>query len=128
MSVHDFFLNIHLELWISGLTLIVTGIITKIMNSTSKRVNKVLSDIEHSKGASKSMLHDRLFQSYNFYLRIGSITSEDMENMEFMYKEYIALGGNGTCKVLHDKVNKLPIVTATTFETLVKEKGGRLCG
>jgi hypothetical protein len=121
----DFFMHFHIELWISGFTFIITTIIAWIMKRTANHVKEVLNDIEYSKESSKSILHDRLYQGFNFYLRIGAITSNDMENMGIMYKAYSNLGGNGTCKILHDKVADLPIATETEFEAMVSEKGGR---
>lgn len=124
MNVGEIFFRIHIEIWVSVLTLIISSIAMAIIKSTSKKVKKVYSDMGHSKGGTLSLLHDRLYQGYNYYLRIGAITSDDLENMDYMYKEYRSLGGNGTCKVLHDKVSDLIIVSPSEFELRKEYKKG----
>lgn len=56
-----------------------------------------------------AMLHDRLYQSCRFYLRQGTIDVEGMKNIEYLYRSYHDLGGNGTGTELHTRVKALPI-------------------
>ena len=80
--------HLHTEMYLSVLTLIVTTIVAAIMKKMSGKFLEIMGDIQHSKDASRAVLHDRLYQGYNFYLRIGAITSDDLENMNYMFKEY----------------------------------------
>ena len=117
--------HLHTEMYLSVLTLIVTTIVAAIMKKMSGKFLEIMGDIQHSKDASRAVLHDRLYQGYNFYLRIGAITSDDLENMNYMFKEYENLHGNGTCETLHKKVDQLPIVSSERFEALLELKSGR---
>ncbi|MEG2118630.1 MAG: hypothetical protein RRY76_05435 [Clostridia bacterium] len=56
-----------------------------------------------------AMLHDRIYQACIFYLNRGWVTIEDMRNLEYMYKPYAAMGGNGTAKELYERVLDLQI-------------------
>lgn len=60
----------------------------------------------------KALLHDRLFQACTVCLNRGKITVAEIENIEYLYQPYAALGGNGTGKELHDRAIKLPIISA----------------
>ena len=68
------------------------------------------------KDASKEMLlglaHDRIMCLCMFYLDRGDwITHDELENLEeYLFKPYLKMGGNGTAKVLMERVVKLRIV------------------
>ena len=48
----------------------------------------------------QALLRDRIVQSYYHYEERGWITLHGLENVNAMYKEYHALGGNGTVTAL----------------------------
>ena len=54
------------------------------------------------------LAHDRLIYLTNKYLEEGWISSENYENLTYMYEPYIQGGGNGTVKRNMEKVEKLP--------------------
>lgn len=62
--------------------------------------------------AEKKMLlglgHDVLYNRLTFYIEQGYIEIEALANLEYVFKPYLMLGGNGTIKVLYEKVCKLP--------------------
>ena len=62
--------------------------------------------------AEKKMLlglgHDVLYQRLTFYLDRGYIEPDELQNVEFVFRPYTALGGNGVIKVLYEKVLELP--------------------
>lgn len=68
------------------------------------------------KDASKEMLlglaHDRIMYLCMFYLDRGDwITHDELENLEvYLFKPYLKMGGNGTAKVLMERVVKLRFV------------------
>ncbi len=54
--------------------------------------------------------HDRIIFLCEQYIRRGSITHDEYENLyEYLYKPYKAMGGNGTAERLMNEVNKLPV-------------------
>lgn len=56
-----------------------------------------------------AILHDKIYTVGTEIIRQGEISTEDMNNLEHLYEPYKALGGNGTCKKIMNKINELPI-------------------
>lgn len=61
------------------------------------------------KDAILSILHDRLYFLCNFYIERGWISTEELKNLEHLYKGYSGLGGNGTGKELYERCCALRI-------------------
>ena len=57
-----------------------------------------------------SILHDRVFQACMYFITKGEITADELENLEYLYKGYSGMGGNGTCETLYNRVKALRIV------------------
>lgn len=54
--------------------------------------------------------HDRIMYLGNSYIQRGYITSEEYENLvDYLYKPYELMGGNGSAKRVIDEVKKLPL-------------------
>lgn len=56
-----------------------------------------------------AILHDRLWLACTYYIKNDCITAEEMKNLEYLYKGYAGLGGNGTGKELYERCKKLRI-------------------
>ena len=54
------------------------------------------------------LAHDRLYSLLDEYLIRGYITTDELENLEYLYKPYRELGGNGTCERMYEQVTLLP--------------------
>ena len=54
------------------------------------------------------LAHDSLYTKLDYYLQRGYINVDELENLEYLYKPYKELGGNGTCERMFEQVNKLP--------------------
>ena len=66
------------------------------------------------KSADKDLLlglaHDRILSLCAEYIKRGSITRPEYENLsKYLYKPYIARGGNGVVKHMMEQVDRLPI-------------------
>lgn len=55
------------------------------------------------------LLHERIYERCEACIARGSVSREEYENLEFLYKPYIEMGGNGTARRLFEEVDKLPI-------------------
>lgn len=54
--------------------------------------------------------HDRIIYLCMKYLQRGWISNEEYENLhDYLYKPYLALGGNGTAQKLMEDVSKLQV-------------------
>lgn len=64
--------------------------------------------------------HDVLYQRLCHYIERGFIELSELDNVEYVFRPYLGLGGNGTIKVLYDEVCKLPH-TPPDMESTQKE-------
>lgn len=55
-----------------------------------------------------ALLHDRLYQACQFFLKRGYCNLDDRDNLEYMFRPYKALGGNGTGEELYNRCLALP--------------------
>ena len=62
-----------------------------------------------------AILHDRLLQSLTYYLEKKEINSDQMDNLKIMYDSYIALGGNGTIKILWERFQQYVKIVASSY-------------
>lgn len=55
-----------------------------------------------------ALMHDRIFAIYAECTKKGFASVEDIRNLEYLYRPYHALGGNGTGTELYERVKKMP--------------------
>lgn len=97
----EFIVKYWLEFFFSGV-LALLGAGYRILNSKLKEQEKMKEGI-------LAILHDRLYQACRFYIQRGHVDIESMKNIEYLYKSYHDLGGNGTGTELYNRVKSLPI-------------------
>lgn len=56
----------------------------------------------------KALLHDRIYVECGRWIARGYCPMEDRKNIEYMYRPYKELGGNGTGERLYNAVQDLP--------------------
>lgn len=71
-------------------------------------VNKQTKDTAERK-ALLALLHDRIYTEAKVRIKEGRVSTEDYDNLRYLYEPYKALGGNGTCERLMNEVDRLPI-------------------
>lgn len=57
-----------------------------------------------------ALLHDRIYAQAQEYIMDGKVSFSEYDNLEYLYRPYNALGGNGVCKTLFEQVSDLPKV------------------
>ena len=70
---------------------------------------KKVTEYKTIKDGLLAIMHDRLYQSCTFYIKQGHIDMGGLKNLEYLYKSYHALGGNGTGTELYNRAKALPI-------------------
>lgn len=84
-----------------------TGFWSLIQYIVSSKLTRESAESQMLKGLG----HDRICFLAEAYIKRGSITREEYENLHtYLYLPYKRLGGNGTAQRLMDEVMKLPIV------------------
>jgi hypothetical protein len=106
-----------LKYWIQELFALIIAIITWLWRALLRRKQ----ENDEIKEGMMALLHDRIYQACSFFIARGWCSPEDRSNLEYLYKPYKALGGNGTGESLYNKCLELPITAETGNEE--KEKG-----
>lgn len=89
------------------------GIIAAALALGYKRLAAKIKAQEEERKAIKAgmlaILHDRLYQACTHYIAQGWIDTDGLKNLEYIYKAYHALGGNGTGTELYNRAKVLPL-------------------
>lgn len=86
-----------------------TGFLAGAYRRLSKRIKAQEDERKAVKDGLLAMLHDRLYQACLHYISQGWIDDDGLKNLEYLYRSYHALGGNGTGTELYNRAKALPI-------------------
>lgn len=86
----------------------VLALMSAALGWLARKVHKWKLEQDLVKQGVLAILHDRLYQACQFYLQRGYCTIDDRDNMEYMFRPYKALGGNGTGEDLYNRCLALP--------------------
>ena len=97
-------MTVSLYQWLTilGIPSMVVGLFSFI--KIQIRTNKAMM------AAVRAMLRDRLLQGYKHYIAKGWADMDDRNNLENVYVQYHALGGNGDMKDLRRTFRHLPLI------------------
>lgn len=85
------------------------GVVTAALTWGYKRLAKRVKEQEAIKEGVLAILHDRLFQAGRYHISQGYISLEELKNVEYLYRSYHALGGNGTGTEIWERIKDLPL-------------------
>lgn len=94
-----------MKYWIQELFAVIIAFLTWIF----QRIRTWKKEEDIVREGIVAILHDRLYQACAFFIRQGYCTVGDKHNLEYLYKPYKELGGNGTGTSLYEKCMQLPI-------------------
>lgn len=87
--------------------------VRQVLEEPISEVNEKLNNIEQKqeliKQGTLAILHYRIYEDANKYIAQGYITTEQIDDLEHLFKPYKALGGNGTAESLYKKCLDLPL-------------------
>src|ERR1035437_5835427 len=86
----------------------VTDDAIKCLSAKVEAQQKICEDQALIKEAMKALLWDRLYQIYNDAEKVGCLSVDALRNVENIYNQYHALGGNGTGTELYQRLCDLP--------------------
>lgn len=86
----------------------MTGIIAWLLKLLFSRQKKQQMQQEAIIEGMLALMHDRIFSIYAECSKKEYATVEDIRNLEYLYRPYHALGGNGTGTELYERVMKMP--------------------
>lgn len=93
-----------LRYWVEELFAVLIAAITWLV----RQVKLKKTDYDILRKGIVALLHDRIYQSCSFFIARGWCSMEDRSNLEYLYRPYKALGGNGTGESLYRKCLELP--------------------
>ena len=88
---------------------IITGVAAPAVGYLYKKYKQADARQKAVELGVQALLRDRIVQSYYHYEERGWITLHGLENVNAMYKEYHALGGNGTVTALVNTIHELEV-------------------
>ena len=91
------------------------GILVTGMGFIFKILLKYAKENEALKEGMKGMLHNEIIYRCKKLLIIGYVTLEDLEELEYLFKPYEGLGGNGTAKKMVERCYSLPVKKEEDF-------------
>ena len=101
-----------IKYWLSAVFGVITGVLGWAVKCMRKRQKSQEAEQTAIKQGMLALLHDGLFRACSIALTKGRINVDEMDNINYLYKPYATLGGNGTGKRLFERVNQLPIESA----------------
>lgn len=93
-----------LKYWIE----VLFGLIAAGLTAGYKKLDSKLKEQDAIKLGIQALLKDRIIQSYNHYMEKGYCPINALENINTLYKQYHALGGNETVTDLVERLKDLP--------------------
>lgn len=100
----DFIVKYWLEFGLGLVSLALTASVKNLQKQN--KIRKV--EQEAIKKGIQALLRDGIINQYNKYMEKKYIPIYALDNVESMYKEYHALGGNGTITELYQDLKRLP--------------------
>jgi hypothetical protein len=93
-----------LQYWIQ----ILFGFIVAALTGGYKKLARKIKEQDLIKLGIQALLRDRIVQCYNHYTEKGFCPIYAMDNVNALYSQYHALGGNGTVTELVDRLKDMP--------------------
>lgn len=94
-----------MHVWLKDL---LCGAGVAIAGAIGASIRKIWSRQRALEDGMLALMHDRIFSIYAECQRKGYATVEEIRNLEYLYKPYHNLGGNGTGTELYERVKKMP--------------------
>lgn len=91
-----------------------SGVMSLIIYLLQRRDKRKEREAANNSAQARMILglgHDKIIQLTDKYVRRGYITLKEKRNLEFLYKPYADLGGNGDCQIGYDACQRLPVVS-----------------
>lgn len=113
-----------------GLQTIITAVITALTSSGFvslilyflQRRDRQKEKEESIESAQAKMLlglgHDRILSITDRLVKRGAITLKEKRNLEYLWKPYSSLHGNGDCEIGYKACQQLPVVSEEKAEEL----------
>ncbi|HJE96308.1 MAG TPA: hypothetical protein K8V00_01690 [Ligilactobacillus acidipiscis] len=79
------------------------------LENHDKNVEAMKQVDENLKAGNVAVLHHMIYENCKMYLDNGYISTGELNDLEYLFRSYQNLGGNGTGKILYSKCQNLPV-------------------
>lgn len=83
------------------------SIVVKIYHAVIGSKDKTEERFKNLEYANLALLHDKIYTQCSFYIDQGWIAIDDLENLDYLWRGYHGLNGNGMGETLYNKVKEL---------------------
>ena len=90
-------------------TLVLSWMISKKLSTADAKAEQAKKETAAIAEGVKALLRDRLLQGYKHYIEKGWADMDDRSNLENVWRQYHALGGNGDMNDLRHTFRSLPM-------------------
>lgn len=97
------------EYWLEFAFTLIVSLLSILVKRLYSKFKQEITTQKLLKEGMLAMLHDRIYQLCTVYIDRNSITIDELENLEYLYKSYHNLGGNGTGTSLFERCKALKI-------------------
>jgi hypothetical protein len=97
------------QYWLEVLFSLLAGIMAGLYRRLSSRMKERAREQDLVREGVLALLHDRLYSACEALIQKGSCEVTEMKNLEYLYKTYHSLGGNGTGTELFERVKNLQL-------------------
>jgi hypothetical protein len=101
-----------IKYWLAALFAALTGALGWAVKHVWHKQKAQGAEQEAVKEGMLALLHDRIYQGCTSCLQKERVNVYDIKNLEYLYRPYHALGGNGTGTELYERVKKMPVEPA----------------
>ena len=106
-----------------AVTLILSRIVGGKLNRTYAKAEQAKRETAAVAEGVRALLRDRLLQGYKYYIEKKWADMDDRANMENIWRQYHALGGNGDMNDLRRTFRHLPL-TPDGAPMLIRQEDG----
>lgn len=94
--------------WVQWMCGVLAAALLATWRWVYKKFKQQKKENDAMKDGIKALLHDRLWQAHRIYMAQGYCPLTDKKNVEYIFKPYAALGGNGTGEDAYKDIFDLP--------------------
>lgn len=105
-----------------------SGFMSLVIYMLQRRDKKKEKEEVNQSAQSRMLLglgHDKLVYLTDRYVQRGAITLKEKRNLDFLYKPYNEMGGNGDCTIGYEACQRLDVVSedeAIEMDVSIKRK------
>jgi hypothetical protein len=97
-----------IQYWVEVLFSAIVGTFAATIKRQASKIKNQEAEQQAIKLGIQALLRDRIVQCYNHYMEKGFCPIYAMDNIDALYTQYHALGGNGTVTELVDRLKNMP--------------------